>query len=99
MAHRRLSRYVQASPRADSQLERGELKRNPGCKSRMRILLLDTRKKLYFRHSHVWTANAEAAFDFHETQELFKFVERQSLANVQAVLVLDNPRRCEVVPI
>lgn len=63
----------------------------------MRILLQDVRKKLFFRHGSVWTSNPEAAFEFREAHELFKFVEQQGLRGVQAVLVFDNPRRYEPV--
>jgi hypothetical protein len=65
----------------------------------MRILLRDARKKLFFRQRRVWTSDPEAAFDFREANELFSFVREKSLNEVQAVLVFDNPRRCEVVPL
>ena len=63
----------------------------------MRILLRDSRKRLYFRYGHVWTSNAEAAFDFQQPQEFFKFVADRQLRSVEAVLVFENPRRLEVV--
>lgn len=65
----------------------------------MKILLRDARKKLFFRQRRVWTSDPEAAFDFREANELFNFVKEKSLHEVQAVLVFDNPRRCEVVPL
>jgi hypothetical protein len=65
----------------------------------MRILLQDLRKKLFFRRQAVWTSNPDAAFDFREAHELFQFVEEQGLQNVQAVLILENPPRREVVPL
>ncbi|HWX22580.1 MAG TPA: hypothetical protein VN578_21975 [Candidatus Binatia bacterium] len=65
----------------------------------MKILLQDLRKKLFFRHHRVWTSNPDAAFEFREAQDLFKFVEEHGLRDVQAVLVFENPPRCEVVPL
>jgi len=65
----------------------------------MKILLRDSRKKLFFRQRRVWTSDPEAAFDFHEAQELYNFVKDRALNEVQAVLVFDNPYRCEVVPL
>ena len=63
----------------------------------MRILLQDSRKKLFFRHRSVWTCNPEVAFDFREAHELLEFVRAQGLRDVQAVLVLENPLRYEPV--
>jgi hypothetical protein len=65
----------------------------------MRILLQDPRKKLFFRHRSVWTSDPNAAFEFREVRELFEFVQDQGLHDAQAVLVFENPRRCEVVPL
>lgn len=65
----------------------------------MKILLQDARKKLYFRYGRVWTSDPEAAFEFRDSQELFVFVQEHDLQDVQAVLVLENPRRYEVVPL
>ena len=65
----------------------------------MKILLRDARKKLFFRQRRVWTSDPEAAFDFLEAQELYNFVKERALNEVQAVLVFDNPYRCEVVPL
>ena len=63
----------------------------------MKILLRDARKRLYFRHGRVWTSNLEVAFDFQQAQELFQFVAHRQLMGVEAVLLLDNPHRLEVV--
>lgn len=65
----------------------------------MKILLRDARKKLFFRQRRVWTSNPDAAFDFREAQELYDFVRERALNEVQAVLVFENPYRCEVVPL
>jgi len=65
----------------------------------MRILLRDSRKRLYFRHGPVWTSNPDAAFDFEHWQDLFCFVSERRLAGMEAVLMLDNPRRMESVPL
>lgn len=65
----------------------------------MKILLRDARKKLFFRQRRVWTSDPEAAFDFREANELFSFVKERALNEVQAVLVFENPRRCEIVPL
>jgi hypothetical protein len=63
----------------------------------MKILLRDARKRLYFRRGPVWTSNPEAAFDFQQAQELFQFVARRQLRDVEVVLILENPHRLEVV--
>jgi hypothetical protein len=63
----------------------------------MRVLLQDSRKKLFFRHRSVWTSNPDAAFDFREAHELLEFVKSQGLRDVQAVLALENPPRYEPV--
>ena len=65
----------------------------------MKILLRDARKKLFFRQRRVWTSDPEAAFDFREAQDLYNFVRERALNEVQAVLVFENPYRCEVVPL
>jgi len=74
-------------------------KRRLQARRDMRILLQDVRKKLFFRHRAVWTSNPDAAFEFREAHELFQFVKEHGLRDVQAVLVLDNPSRVEVVPL
>jgi hypothetical protein len=63
----------------------------------MKILLRDSRKRLYFRHGRVWTSKPELAFEFQQAQELFQFVARRQLSGVEAVLILENPRRLEIV--
>ena len=63
----------------------------------MKILLRDSKKRLYFRSGRVWTSNLEAAFDFQQSQDLFKFVAARQLRGVEAVLILENPRRLESV--
>jgi hypothetical protein len=65
----------------------------------MKILLRDARKKLFFRQRRVWTSDPEAAFDFREAQDIYNFVKERALNEVQAVLVFENPYRCEVVPL
>ena len=63
----------------------------------MRIVLRDSRKRLYFRYGRVWTYNPEAAFDFQQSQDIYKFVADRQLHGVEAVLILENPRRLESV--
>jgi hypothetical protein len=65
----------------------------------MRILLQNVRNKLFFRSGEIWTSDADAAFDFQRSQDLYDFVEKNQLADMQLVVKFANPLQYEVVPI
>ena len=63
----------------------------------MKILLQNTLTKLYFRYGSAWTSDPDAAFDFHQPQELLGFVRKNGLKDVHMVLKSLSPRFLEVV--
>jgi hypothetical protein len=65
----------------------------------MRILLQNSRNKLFFRNGDIWTADSDAAFDFQCSQDLYDFVEQHHLEDMQLVVKFANPLQYEVVPI
>ena len=65
----------------------------------MRILLQNVRNKLFFRSGEIWTSDPDAAFDFQRSQDLYDFVEKNQLQDMQLVVKFANPLQYEVVPI
>jgi hypothetical protein len=65
----------------------------------MSILLQNVQTKLFFRYGNVWASSPDVAYDFRTPQEVFQFVEKESLQDVQLVVRLRNPERFEVVPL
>ena len=65
----------------------------------MKILLQNVLNRLYFRRPGVWTADADAAYDFEHSQSVFEYVDRQNLHDVQLVVKVECPPRLEVVPL
>ena len=63
----------------------------------MKILLQNTLTKLYFRYGGAWTSDPDSAFDFHEPQEVLKFVRISALKDVHMVLKSTSPKFLEVV--
>jgi len=65
----------------------------------MRILLQNTRTKLYFSMLDMWTASARAAFDFRHSRRALDYVNKEGLKEVQLVVNFDDPQWDEVVPL
>ena len=62
----------------------------------MRVLLRQTRTKLYYDGRHQWTTDAGRAFDFDDVERAIKLGREAKLTEVEVVLAYDDPL-CDLV--
>jgi hypothetical protein len=62
----------------------------------MRVLLRQTKTKLYYVSLHEWIADAGSAFDFDDVERAIKLSRDANLTEVEVVLAYDDPF-CDLV--
>ena len=65
----------------------------------MKILLQNSRSKLYFCLLDTWVSDPRAAFDFRHSHKAMDFVNRQELKDVQLVIKFEDSHWDEIVPL
>ena len=65
----------------------------------MRVLLRQTKTKLYYVSLHQWIAEAKGAFDFDDVERAIKLSRDANLTEMEVVLSYDDPSCDLVLPI
>ena len=64
----------------------------------MKILLQDSKTKLYFSCLGVWTENPNLAYQFRNSDQALTFVRNNNITELQFVVKFDDPQWRQILP-